>query len=105
FGAGSFAHHWMHSGLLTLGGEKMSKSLGNIVTIRKVAATHDVEALSLLFLGVHYRSAVGFTLARDDKERPVYPELDEAEERLAYLPWKPRTPREAPRARAPRPTP
>jgi len=85
FGAGSFAHHWMHSGLLTLGGEKMSKSLGNIVTIRKVAATHDLEALRLLFLGVHYRSAVGFTLARDDKERPVYPELDEAEERLAYF--------------------
>jgi cysteinyl-tRNA synthetase len=85
FGAGSFAHHWMHSGLLTLGGEKMSKSLGNIVTIRKVAATHDLEALRLLFLGVHYRSAVGFTLARDEKERPVYPELDEAEERLAYF--------------------
>src|SRR3954452_22713245 len=85
FGVGNFAHHWMHSGLLTLGGEKMSKSLGNIVTIRKVAETHDLEALRLLFLGVHYRSAVGFTLGRDDQKRPVYPELDEAEERLAYF--------------------
>src|SRR6478752_6134864 len=85
FGAGNFAHHWMHSGLLTLGGEKMSKSLGNIVTIRKVAETHDLEALRLLFLGVHYRSAVGFTLGRDDQQRPVYPELDEAEDRLAYF--------------------
>ena len=48
--------------LLNFGGEKMSKSLGNIVTIRKVAETHDLEALRLLFLGVHYRSPVGFTL-------------------------------------------
>jgi cysteinyl-tRNA synthetase len=85
FGPGNFAHHWMHSGLLTLGGEKMSKSLGNIVTIRKVAETHDLEALRLLFLNVHYRSAVGFTLGRDEQNRPVYPELDEAEDRLAYF--------------------
>jgi cysteinyl-tRNA synthetase len=85
FGAGNFARHWMHSGLLTLGGEKMSKSLGNIVTIRKVAATHDLEALRLLFLGVHYRSAVGFTLGKDDQGRPVYPELDDAEGRLEYF--------------------
>ena len=63
----------------------MSKSLGNIVTIRKVAETHDLEALRLLFIGVHYRSAVGFTLAKDDQQRPVYPELDEAEERLDYF--------------------
>jgi cysteinyl-tRNA synthetase len=85
FGDGSFARHWMHSGLLTLGGEKMSKSLGNIVTIRKVAETHDLEALRLLFISVHYRSAVGFTLGKDEKGRAVYPELDDAEERLAYF--------------------
>src|SRR5262245_26513063 len=85
FGAGHFARHWMHSGLLTLGGEKMSKSLGNIVTIRKVAETHDLEALRLLFISVHYRSAVGFTLAKDAQGRPVYPELDEAEGRLEYF--------------------
>ena len=45
----------------------MSKSLGNVVTIRKVAETHDLEALRLLFLSVHYRSPVGFTLAKDDR--------------------------------------
>jgi cysteinyl-tRNA synthetase len=85
FGAGNFARHWMHSGLLTLGGEKMSKSLGNIVTIRKVAETHDLEALRLLYVNVHYRSAVGFTLAKDDRGAPVYPELDAAEGRLEYF--------------------
>ena len=75
FGAGSFARHWIHSGLLTLDGVKMSKSLGNIITIRKVMETHDLEALRLLYLGVHYRSTVDF----------AYQKLDEAEERLEYF--------------------
>src|SRR6185369_16265507 len=39
FGAGSFARHWIHNGMLTLDGVKMSKSLGNIITIRKVMET------------------------------------------------------------------
>src|SRR4029077_8869090 len=42
-------------------------------------------ALRLLFIGVHYRSAVGFTLAKDDQGRAVYPELDDAEGRLEYF--------------------
>jgi cysteinyl-tRNA synthetase len=85
FGAGNFARHWMHSGLLTLGDAKMAKSVGNIITIRQVAETHDLEALRLLYLGVHYRSAVSFSVARDEKDRPVYSELDEAEGRLDYF--------------------
>ena len=62
FGDGQFARYWMHTGMVNFGGEKMSKSLGNVVTIRKVAETHDLEALRLLFIGVHYRSPVGFTI-------------------------------------------
>ena len=61
FGDGQFAHHWIHSGMVNFGGEKMSKSLGNVVTIRKVAETHDLEALRLHLIGVHYRSPVAFT--------------------------------------------
>jgi cysteinyl-tRNA synthetase len=83
---GNFARHWLHSGMVTFGGEKMSKSLGNVVTIQKVAETHDLEALRLHMIGVHYRSPVGFTVARDESTgTPVYPELDEAEARLAYF--------------------
>jgi cysteinyl-tRNA synthetase len=81
FGGGHFARHWLHSGMVNFGGEKMSKSLGNVVTIRKVAATNDLEALRLLFASVHYRSPVGFTIAGDGR----YPELDEAEARLDYF--------------------
>jgi len=82
---GSFARHWMHSGMVNFGGEKMSKSLGNVVTIRKVAETHDLEALRLLLISVHYRSPVNFTIARDTAGAAVYPDLDEAEARLDYF--------------------
>jgi cysteinyl-tRNA synthetase len=85
FGEGQFARHWLHSGMVTFGGEKMSKSLGNVVTIRKVAETHDLEALRLLLIGVHYRSPVGFTIGRDAEGRAQYPELDDAEARLEYF--------------------
>jgi len=86
FGDGCFARHWLHSGMVNFGGEKMSKSLGNVVTIQKVAETHDLEALRLHLIGVHYRSPVAFTLAREESTgAQVYPELDEAEGRLAYF--------------------
>jgi cysteinyl-tRNA synthetase len=85
FGAGHFARHWLHSGMVNFGGEKMSKSLGNVVTIRSVAETHDLEALRLLMLSVHYRSPVAFEIARDPEGRAVYPDLDEAEGRLEYF--------------------
>jgi cysteinyl-tRNA synthetase len=81
----SFARYWMHSGMLNFGGEKMSKSLGNVITIRRVAETHDLEALRLLLVSVHYRSPAAFTLARDADGDPAYPDLDEAEARLDYF--------------------
>ncbi len=85
FGDGRFARHWLHSGMVNFGGEKMSKSLGNVVTIRGVAETHDLESLRLLMLSVHYRSPVAFEIARDAEGRQTYPDLDEAEGRLEYF--------------------
>jgi cysteinyl-tRNA synthetase len=85
FGDGRFARHWLHSGMVNFGGEKMSKSLGNVVTIRRVAETHDLESLRLLMISVHYRSPVAFEIARDSDGRPSYPDLDEAEGRLEYF--------------------
>ncbi len=82
---GSFARYWRHSGMLNCGGEKLSKSLGNVITIRRVAETHDLEALRLLLISVHYRSPAAFTLARDAAGGPAYPDLDEAESRLDYF--------------------
>jgi len=60
-GHGPFARYWMHNGLLQLGDEKMSKSLGNIVGIRDFLAAHDPEALRLFVLSSHYRKPVTLT--------------------------------------------
>jgi cysteinyl-tRNA synthetase len=85
FGKGQFARHWLHSGMVNFGGEKMSKSLGNVVNIAKVAESHDLEALRLLLVSTHYRSPVGFTLGRDEQGRQTFPDLDDAEGRLEYF--------------------
>ncbi len=53
---GPFARFWMHNGMLNLGAEKMSKSVGNIVTLRETLDKYRPEALIMVFLGSHYRS-------------------------------------------------
>ena len=46
--------------MLTVGGEKMSKSLGNYILVRDIVKEHDPEALRLMFLLSHYRSPIDF---------------------------------------------
>ncbi len=61
-GAGrEFARLWAHNGMLELAQEKMSKSLGNIVSLREALDTYGREAILLLFLGAHYRSPVEYS--------------------------------------------
>jgi cysteinyl-tRNA synthetase len=55
-GAGHvFARYWIHSGMVNVEGEKMSKSLGNFVTLADVLDRHDPRAFRLLTLQTHYR--------------------------------------------------
>ncbi len=56
-----FVRYWLHNGLLQLGGEKMSKSLGNLVTIKEAVAKHGADALRLFVLTSHYRSPLTYT--------------------------------------------
>ncbi len=51
-----FAHHWDHHGMVTVGGEKMSKSLGNFTTMADLLEQTDARAYRLLVLRSHYRS-------------------------------------------------
>ncbi len=55
-GGHAFAGHWLHNGMLTAGGEKMSKSVGNVVSLDELLANRDARALRLLVLRSHYRS-------------------------------------------------
>jgi cysteinyl-tRNA synthetase len=55
-----FARYWIHNGMLQLGGEKMSKSLGNLVTIEDFLSRHSADALRLMILNSGYRGPLTF---------------------------------------------
>ncbi len=56
-----FARHWMHNGWVTMGGEKMSKSLGNFTSLADLLERSDARAYRLLVLRSHYRSPIEVT--------------------------------------------
>ena len=56
-----FAKYWMHNGFLQIGEEKMSKSLGNMLTIKDVLAKRSADAVRVFVLSSHYRSPLSFT--------------------------------------------
>jgi cysteinyl-tRNA synthetase len=56
-----FSHFWMHIGLLTINGEKMSKSIGNIINVKDLLKTWDAEILRMFFVQAHYRSPPDFS--------------------------------------------
>ncbi|MBI2305291.1 MAG: cysteine--tRNA ligase [Chloroflexi bacterium] len=58
-----FVRYWIHNGLLLMDEEKMSKSLGNLVTVKEVLSRHSADALRLLVLSSHYRSPLRYTEA------------------------------------------
>ncbi len=88
---GKFANVWMHNGLLNLGDEKMSKSLGNFFTIRDVLQRYDGETLRFFFLRAHYRSALAFSEANLDDARNalrrLYTALDGVEAPSTEIDW------------------
>jgi cysteinyl-tRNA synthetase len=55
-----FARYWMHNGMLQLSGEKMSKSLGNLVTIKDFLSQHEADALRITVLNSSYRSPLTY---------------------------------------------
>ena len=59
-----FARYWLHNGMVNLRAEKMSKSLGNVLTIREFVRRHDPDAFRLFVLGTHYRHPVDFAEER-----------------------------------------
>ncbi|KXV62304.1 cysteine--tRNA ligase [Acetobacter orleanensis] len=71
FPQGKFANYWVHNAMLLVEGEKMSKSLGNFLTIRDVLKQAPAEALRLLLLGAHYRSTLNYTQAGLQESRKV----------------------------------
>ncbi|MCL5047293.1 MAG: cysteine--tRNA ligase [Firmicutes bacterium] len=71
-----FAKHWMHVAMLRYEGEKMSKSLGNLVFVSDLLKDHSAAAIRLALLSRHYRDSIDWSSAM----------MDTAEERLDL--WK-----------------
>ena len=56
-----FVKYWLHNGLVQLGEEKMSKSLGNLITIKEALKDYSPDALRLFVLSSHYRSPLKYS--------------------------------------------
>ena len=68
----TFARYWLHNGMVNMRREKMSKSLGNTLTIRDLVTRHDPAALRLFLLGTHYRSPLEWAEERvEDSARAL----------------------------------
>jgi len=69
-----FVKYWLHNGLVQLGGDKMSKSLGNLITIKEALKKYSADALRIFILNSHYRSPLtyseeGLEAAKNGAER------------------------------------
>lgn len=53
--------YWMHTGFLNVSGEKMSKSLGNFITIEELLSEYDPQIFRFFVLSTHYRSPIDFS--------------------------------------------
>ncbi len=58
---GDFVRYWMHNAYLDMEGEKMSKSLGNVRTVRELLKSYSGEVLRFALLSAHYRSPLNFS--------------------------------------------
>ena len=58
---GDFVRYWIHNAFIDMDGEKMSKSLGNVRTVRELLARFPGEVLRFALLSAHYRSALNFS--------------------------------------------
>ena len=80
-----FARYWLHNGFLNVDSEKMSKSLGNFVTVRDVLERNDAEGFRYFLLGTHYRGPLSFDVEKEENGRVRFPGVDEGERRADYL--------------------
>jgi len=81
-----FARHWAHNGHVQMGGEKMSKSLGNFTTLTDLLQRFDPRAYRIVVLQSHYRAPVEITTATLEQAANTLSGLDAFARRTADLP-------------------
>ena len=70
-----FAKYWIHHGLLTINQQKMSKSLGNFITIQDVLKKYPADVLKILYLQAHYSSPVDFSWEKMEAAKTAYEKI------------------------------
>ncbi|EUJ33852.1 cysteinyl-tRNA ligase [Listeria floridensis FSL S10-1187] len=80
----TFANYWMHNGFLNIDGEKMSKSLGNFITLHDVLQDTDPNVVRFFMLSVHYRRPISLSDATLEDAANGLERLETAYQNLKY---------------------
>lgn len=80
-----FVRFWVHTGFLTVKGEKMSKSLGNFITVKDLFKKYNTNTIRLFFLSSHYRSSIDFDEERLEQARKNVEKIFNFYERILEL--------------------
>lgn len=83
-----FANYWMHNGFLNINHVKMSKSLGNFLTVRGISEKYDLQVLRFFMLSAHYRSPLNFSDELMEASKNGLERLQTAVDRLKTMNYK-----------------
>jgi cysteinyl-tRNA synthetase len=83
-GPNTFVRYWLHNGLLNLG-EKMSKSLGNVLLVEDMRRHYVGESLRYYLVQFHYRAPINFEIEKHEDGTRTFHGIDTADRRLDYL--------------------
>lgn len=79
------AKYWMHNGFMNISGEKMSKSIGNIVLARDIINHYPAEILRIFMLSTHYRAPMDFSYDNIESAKAGYSEIYYTFQRLGQI--------------------
>jgi cysteinyl-tRNA synthetase len=91
------AHYWVHNGWVTVDGEKMSKSLGNFITVRQLRETLKGEVIRLALLQTHYRQPLDWSRPSVQQAQITLDKFYNALHHAMALGWQPTLPELPPR--------
>ena len=80
-----FANFWIHNGYLKMEGEKMSKSLGNIVTVKELSKDYKGEVIRLALLLTHYRKPINFSKTLLDQAKKILDKIYKVKEEVNHI--------------------
>ena len=72
----TFVRYWIHSGLLTINGQKMAKSLGNFISIKDFADKYDINILKYFFLSAHYSQPLDYSDKKIEEAKKRFESID-----------------------------